>query len=224
MRHFIILSSFNRPRWIRRAIRSVMAQTVGTWKMIVADDGSDPEAIASIRGGIFGDPRCLLLAAPPDGERSRADGAVRAVRMINEALKLVDGDLVHYLADDDLYDPARLEAFEELFSDPSVKVGYGKYEYIDAMEVSRGDVRFAKELDDPAGVLDHNQVCHRTETLATVPRWPLPPTGDYAIDAWYFSDLFRFYRFVAMDRMVAKKRIHAKGMLFTLGGTDRLRE
>ena len=51
----IVLPTFNRLRYLRPAVDSVLAQTFGDWELIVADDGSGPETSAYL----------AELAAPP---------------------------------------------------------------------------------------------------------------------------------------------------------------
>ena len=45
----IILPTFNRKRWLERAVASVLAQTFTDWELIVADDGSDVETKTYLR-------------------------------------------------------------------------------------------------------------------------------------------------------------------------------
>src|SRR5262245_51777211 len=56
----IILPTFNRLKYLRRAVDSVFAQSFADWELIVADDGSD-EATRAFLGAIALVPRVRVL-------------------------------------------------------------------------------------------------------------------------------------------------------------------
>ena len=95
----IVLPAFNRAGYLRSAIESVLAQSLTSWEMIVADDGSGPEAAEFLRG--LGDPRIRVLWLAHSGNPSVAR---------NAALRDARGTYVAFLDSDDLWAPNKLEA------------------------------------------------------------------------------------------------------------------
>jgi glycosyltransferase involved in cell wall biosynthesis len=103
----IVLPTFNRADTIVRAIRSVQAQTLQDWELIVVDDGSS-DATASIIADI--DPRMLLIRQANRGFTEARNAGIRAAR----------GDYVAFLDSDDEFMPHHLKlcvAFLDAFPD-----------------------------------------------------------------------------------------------------------
>lgn len=109
----VITPTFNRPRQLAEAIRSVLAQRHGHWEMVVVDDGSHTAA-AVIAG--FDDPRLRVFEADHGG----------ACAARNLALGHARGDVITYLDDDNTLDPGWLHAVAWAFADrPDHDVLYG---------------------------------------------------------------------------------------------------
>jgi glycosyltransferase involved in cell wall biosynthesis len=94
----IVLATFNRLRYLRPAVDSVLAQTLGDWELIVADDGSEGET-------------ARYLAALADLARIRVmrlphTGNVPAVR--NAACREARGEYIAFLDSDDVWLPEKL--------------------------------------------------------------------------------------------------------------------
>lgn len=53
-RVFVGVPTLNRPGYVRETVLSVMAQTFGDFRLVVSDNGSDPEVCASVKGWIEG--------------------------------------------------------------------------------------------------------------------------------------------------------------------------
>ena len=205
--HSVILGSYNRPKMVARAIRSVLAQSVPRFQLIVTDDGSNEETLDSIRTSFASDPRCLLLTqkhVPDDAQR--VDCANRAVQRINDAIPHVRGDIVHYLPDDDFYNESRFEVFDAIFSNPEVSAGYGRLIYVNAEGIPLGPTRYADGVADPLGVLDQNQVAHRREVFERIPKWA--DAVDWASEGHFFRAVSRIWKFHGLDRVVAFKTEH----------------
>ena len=95
----IILPTFNRLKYLRLAIDSVFAQTLADWELLIADDGSDEETRAYLRG-LENLPRVKVIWLSHSGNPS-------AVR--NAALREARGDYIAFLDSDDMWMPAKLE-------------------------------------------------------------------------------------------------------------------
>lgn len=222
--HTVVLSSFNRPRRVAAAIRSVLHQTDEHWELIVADDGSNEETRRSILETCGRDTRCMLLFAESSDDRS--DWPARASRRINEALSLARGDVIHYLCDDDLFAPRRIEHVRKFMSTTSSKVAFGKLvEFSDREGETLGE-RFVDDLVFRAAfVLNHNQFFHRASVLEQVPLgWPV--SDRYEIDGLFMESLIAagFGPLVPMDEVVAFHRHHDFNLLRTKHNFDGTRE
>ena len=88
----IIFPTYDRLRYLRPAIDSVLAQTFTDWELIIADDGSEEETRSYLRS--LGDRRMRTLWLPHSGNPAR-------VR--NAALRMTTGALVAFLDSDDLW-------------------------------------------------------------------------------------------------------------------------
>jgi glycosyltransferase involved in cell wall biosynthesis len=94
----VLITTFNRPQLVQEAIASVLAQDAGPpFEILVVDDGSSAETRDALR---------------------RFDGVIRYVRQENRGLnaarnhglRLVEGDLVAILDDDDVWLPFKTRA------------------------------------------------------------------------------------------------------------------
>lgn len=98
----IVLPSYNRSHIIGSAIRSVQAQTLSDWELIVVDDDSTDDTRAVVEEFGRADPRVKLLSnagrAGPAGAR-------------NTGIRAAQAPLVAFLDSDDMWDSEKLEAF-----------------------------------------------------------------------------------------------------------------
>jgi len=101
----IIVPLFNKEPYIGATIRSVLAQTMTDWEMIVVDNGSTDKGVEAVKQ--FSDARILLASSPKQGP-----GVAR-----NFGLNRATGEWVLFLDADDLLEPdyltARLKAVEQ---------------------------------------------------------------------------------------------------------------
>jgi ubiquinone/menaquinone biosynthesis C-methylase UbiE len=220
-RHAVILTSFNRSHMIKRAIRSVQAQTDQDWQMLIVDDGSNDLTMLSIFEEISGDPRITLLpCTEPSQDMIRADGMKRMVARINTGLKMASGSIIHYLADDDWYDAQRFGTFNALMVRADVKCAYGRVMLMNDTKV-HGSV-FPESPCKMAATLDFNQVAHRADTLSGVPAWVFDP--EKAPEVRYFEEVARTSEFVGLDKIVAYKCYHPLNYQKTRERTTAVRE
>ena len=92
----IIMPTFNRADTIKRAIRSVQAQTFTDWELIVVDDGSTDDTAARIEGC---DPRLKLIRQENQGTAGARNTGLRASA----------GSYIAFLDSDDEWLPHHLE-------------------------------------------------------------------------------------------------------------------
>ena len=96
----VIMPAYNAGAYIEEAIRSVMAQTLKDWELLVLDDGSSDDTCATVQRLAEEDPRVRLL---------RNEQNMGAARTRNRGFTLAAGVFVALLDSDDLWLPDKLE-------------------------------------------------------------------------------------------------------------------
>ena len=97
----VLVPTFNRRRYLREALESVVGQTYRQFEAFVVNDGGEP--VADLVAA-FNDPRLVLI------ERRENRGKAAS---LNEALGRAQGKYVAYLDDDDRYYPEHLARLVE---------------------------------------------------------------------------------------------------------------
>jgi glycosyltransferase involved in cell wall biosynthesis len=95
----IIMPTFNRPKYLRAAIGSVLDQSFRDWELLIADDGSGAETRDYLRT-LEDPPRIKVFWLSHSGN----PGAVR-----NAALREANGEYVAFLDSDDVWMPEKLQ-------------------------------------------------------------------------------------------------------------------
>lgn len=98
-----VITTYDRPAIVRRAIESVLLQTYGPLEIVVVEDGSESGLEGWLEARCGGGVRYLRH------ERNRGLAAAR-----NTGLKAARGELVAYLDDDDEWKPTRIQRQVEL--------------------------------------------------------------------------------------------------------------
>jgi glycosyltransferase involved in cell wall biosynthesis len=107
----VVMPLWNKEATVGRAIRSVLAQTIQDWELIVVDDGSTDGSAAEV--GRFDDPRIRLVR--------QANAGVSAAR--NRGVQEARGDWVAFLDADDEWLPgflAHIAALRDRFPECAV--------------------------------------------------------------------------------------------------------
>lgn len=105
-RFSVLTPTRNRRGWIRRATRSVLAQTFPSWELIVYDVGDKGETVDDLLTS-FDDPRIRYVRGECQGPA--AD--------FQAALELARGEIVTPLSDDDRLPPHALATVDRAFGD-----------------------------------------------------------------------------------------------------------
>ena len=113
-----VLPVHNRPQWIGRAIESVLAQTYPLVELVVVNDGSTDETMASVEQFA---PRVVCV-------RQEHRGAYAAR---NLGIRRASGDLVAFIDSDDRWYPDRLARQVRLFDRPEVGLVFGNGVIVD---------------------------------------------------------------------------------------------
>src|SRR5262249_4621066 len=104
----VVIPTYERRRWVCRAVESVLAQTRPADEILVVDDGSS-DGTADELARRFG-ARVRVLVQPNGGVAAARNAGVRAARH----------PLVAFLDSDDCWLPSKLERQLPLHDDPSV--------------------------------------------------------------------------------------------------------
>jgi glycosyltransferase involved in cell wall biosynthesis len=118
----IILPSFDRLRFLRPAVDSVLAQSFTDWELLIADDGSGADTRQYLRT-LQSDSRIRLIWLTHSG----VPAMVR-----NAALRHAGGEYIAFMDSDDLWAPAKLQCqLKELRNRPGCRWSYTAFSQID---------------------------------------------------------------------------------------------
>jgi spore maturation protein CgeD len=209
-----ILVSYNRPRWVRQAIKSVADQTHKDYQLIVIDESDIFDIHEAVKE--FSLTQCDVRVVQVAAEQRRNQN--RLSINLNAGVALATGDLLCYLADDDYFYPTWFERASAFFeANPDIHAGYGKLVYSNSQtmefttEPAPVNLRFFKgPLRDPFDRIDHNQGIHRRFTPPF--SWPETIGTVGGPDAYYYRDIGREHLFHAIDAWAAVKRVHPKNL------------
>ena len=109
----VVIPTFDRANLVRRAIASVLAQTIEDFEIIVVDDGSTDNTGEVVRA--FGDPRIQLVRLT----ENRGPAAAR-----NAGIAAARGELISLLDSDDEYLPTFLERTHATLAQTDSRVGF----------------------------------------------------------------------------------------------------
>jgi len=116
----IIIPTYNRRRFLKKALKSILAQTHHRWEALVVDDGSRDGTGLWVR--TIADPRIRLLRQSRQGP-----GAAR-----NLGLKHARGEFVAFLDSDDIWYPQKLARQLRAFSNPETLWASSEADCMDA--------------------------------------------------------------------------------------------
>jgi glycosyltransferase involved in cell wall biosynthesis len=129
----VIICTYNRPEFLKRALDSVLGQDFRDWEVIVVDDGSDP------RAGIPSPCADKVRLIRTD---HRGVGAARA-----RGLDAARGRFVAYCDDDDEWKPNHLSTLADyLINHPDVALVYGDSEWV--QEGTEPTVAYSFDYDE----------------------------------------------------------------------------
>ncbi len=94
----VIIPTFNRARYLREAVDSVLRQTYSHWELIIVDDGSTDETQSNLE--TIADARVQVVRRPHEGNVARAR---------NVGLERARGRYVAFLDSDDRWMPSKLQ-------------------------------------------------------------------------------------------------------------------
>lgn len=213
-----ILASYNRPRLVRQAIKSVADQTHRDYELLVFDDSTVFDIAAVVAEFRLTEVKVVHNQVNKERRRSECRLGINC----NEGLAAAKGDLFCFLCDDDYFYSTWFASAVRFFSDVNnagKKVGFGRLLYSSSMAMTfpqDGHGLFYKEpVADPVCRLDHNQVIHRR--LDPPGRWPFEFGHAGNPDAVYFNGIAKMGNlFYPIDAHAVVKRLHAKSFQATI--------
>ena len=113
----VIISTYNRKELLKKAIRSVLDQTMPDFELIVVDDCSTQDIEKLVKS--YGDPRVRYIRTE---KNSGHDGHPK-----NLGIKNAKGEWVCFLDDDDVYRPEALKILSTYAKESKCDVVYGDY-------------------------------------------------------------------------------------------------
>jgi len=172
----VVICSHQKPQLVHQAIRSVIAQTTDSWRLVVIDSGPLIDA-GEFRGRYSGDPRISCIRSGEDRLAQRPGCPQGWCHNRARDAGMIVGDLVCYLSDDDCYAPGALQQWIDAaraHPDQSAWMAPAERVRVDAdgaeTLLGRLDPPAGSGADRPlAGVVDGMQVCCRRSVL---PAWP----------------------------------------------------
>ena len=172
----VLLTSYNRPKNLDIAIKSVLAQTYDNFELFILDDNSNQETIDVINKYI-GLPQVKYYNSFISEEGRKTTGCRYALN-INYGIDNSDGEFITYLTDDDFFLPGRLEVMVDyLNKNPQVSVVYGQQQKLNVdsngNETDAGVRAPNSILKSAAHNIDHNSVLHRRSIFEKIAKWPL---------------------------------------------------
>ena len=198
----IILTSYNKPKTISKAIESVLQQTYTNWELFIMDDNSDQE-IVNIINRFLSDPRIHYINSNiQNHDRYKT---TRYATLINQAIPLTTGKYLTYLTDDNLYLPARLLIMVKTIEEnPHIDIVYSQQmvrSYNDNSNLEKEIIRKTYGIMyNPAGLVDHCSVMHTREIANQIYNkygnyWDDGPASWFNGDAAFWNRLVKFKPF-----------------------------
>jgi len=206
----VVIPTYNRAKFIRRGIESVLNQTIDNWKLLIVDDGSKDNTEKVVRKYAERDPRIRYV-------KLRKNRGV--CYTLNHALSLVDTPYFSQLDADDWYEKDTLERCLRKMEKGGrrVAVVYGNEK---VWKKKRGDkLKFLakKKKRQIRGkydfILFHSMIYprfYRTEALRKVGGWSnrVPEGGRFAEDRQILLKLAGRYRFKAVRKAIYNRLNH----------------
>lgn len=173
----VILTSYNKPVFLKRAIESVLSQTYDSFELIIADDNSPNKEVESVISEyVHLDKVIYFNSLVKDEDRLET---ARYATQINTAVREYSrGKYLFYLADDDYYYPLMLEKMVDYAQRSLCDVCFCAQHVVDADgnvdgggKDGRGVRFFLEPLVRGADRLDHNQVMTTRKAFDAVGGW-----------------------------------------------------
>lgn len=198
----IVLCTYDRAKLLPRAIRSVRAQTLHDWQLVVVDDGSTDATPSVLEPYVRRDSRIIVVR-----QRNRGLAAAR-----NVGIRLAEAPFVTFLDSDDAYRPDHLSwRMRYLSRHPDVDMIYGGVEAIGPMAK-----QYVVDLERPGRAI-HVSQCYVGGTFV-IRRSVLERVGGFRL-VEYGEDLDLLKR---IERRFRVQKVGKKSYRYYCNTTERL--
>jgi len=173
----VILTSYNNPKYLRRAIESVINQTYDNFELIIADDNSSHKEVIDIIQEYIAYKNVVAFNSNIK-EEDRLKTARYATQINTGVRDVSTGEYLMYLADDDYFYPTMLEKMMSYVDKTNHDVVFCAQhvkdidDNIDGGGIDGRGIRyFSEPLLRGADKLDHNQVMTSRAAYDAVDGW-----------------------------------------------------
>ena len=205
----IILTSYNKPSTVAKAIDSVLKQTLEEWELFIMDDASNNETIRIIESFLNDERIHFYNSQVEDRNRHKT---TRYATLINSAIPKTKGKYLSYLTDDTVYLPNRLKVMvNELERNPAIDVVYSGQKVLrvdNQLKVISESNRMPKGvLRSAANIVDHCSVMHTSRIAEKVFQgfgdyWDDHPKFWHNGDAAFWTRLNEFTLFYPINEVL----------------------
>ncbi|MED4206758.1 glycosyltransferase [Neobacillus mesonae] len=166
----IILTSYNKPNSVGKAIESVINQLYTHWELFIMDDNSNTETVQTIMKYLKNPKIHYFNSHIEESERYKT---TRYATLINKAIPKTKGKYICYLTDDNIYLPNRLKTMVHLlerrkdvdivYSEQLVKILSNNRKKINQIVRKTQGIQYKA-----AGRVDHCSVMHTRKIVNEV--------------------------------------------------------
>jgi glycosyltransferase involved in cell wall biosynthesis len=197
-----IIPAYNHAAFIESSIRSIFAQKINDWELLIINDGS-PDNTKRVVEPFLEDSRIQYFE-----QENRGQAATR-----NRGIRLARGEYIQLLDDDDLLAPDALQwKLDYLVANPNVACIVGGVQYIDGtghylggLQGLQGQVTF-RRLFKASAFASPGQALFRRSCFEAVGTFDAELPG--ADDADFMFRLARSHRIEAVKRLALLYRWH----------------
>ncbi len=216
----IILTSYNKPRYVGKAIEGILNQTYPDFELWLMDDNSDGET-QKVISSYLKDERIRYFRSNITEISARAE-KIRYAVLINKALELSQGKYISYATDDNVYYPERLEKMVGMLeANPEINIVYSssRVVFLDEEGKLKNTMhRMAKSVTSLASCqVDHCSVMHRADILPVIYQrwgsyWDEDPEFYFIGDARFFWRLCHYWPFYPLPEIMDDNYLTAESL------------
>lgn len=186
----VILTSYNKPEFLRRAIRSVLDQTLEAFSLIIAEDNSPNKEVWDVIRSFTDDRIVAFDSYVSDQDRFKT---ARYATQINAAVRnYTNSKYLCYLADDDFYYPPMLKTMVDFADEYGHDAVFCAQDMVTISGILNGVRWYDTPIVNGYNLLDHNQVMTTRRLFDMVGGWDDDPGYWSGADAYFFNKISRY--------------------------------
>ena len=199
----VIVTTYNRPQKLERALKSLETQTFQNFEVVVVDDASTTNNVEVIQRSAISEDRLIYY--------KRTTNWGNHTLPKNDGIKLSKGRFIAYLDDDNEYEPDHLETLYSELTKNDVDIVYGQRLNISEDGAFVAHLGSSSEFDPSILVrgnfIDTSDVLHKRECIYYVGGWKTDIKRFADWDLWWrlFKAGFRFKR---VRKVITKYYFH----------------